>query len=65
MGKTKKSYNRICIERVFLISDYIIQRIIKKVQFKTFNKVKWVIPYQNIKIDQIKMCQSVSLAHQL
>ena len=75
MGKTKKSYNGIFIEKCFyniLLYDskyrtlfLSIKQIIGRVKLKTFHNVKCVIPHQNTKIDKIKMCQSVGFAHQI
>ena len=78
MGKTKKSYNGIFIEKCFyniLLYDskyptcyesfLSMNQIIGRVKLKTFHNVKCVIPHQNTKIDKIKMCQSVGFAHQI
>ena len=77
MGKTKKSYNGIFIEKCFyniLLYDskyrtinlfVSMNQFIGRVKLKTFHSVKCVIPHQNTKIDKIKMCQSVGFAHQI
>ena len=42
-----------------------MNQFIGRVKLKTFHNVKCVIPHQNIRIDKIKMCQSVGFAHQI
>ena len=77
MGKTKKSYNGIFIEKCFYnillyYSKYrtmnlfvSMNQFIGRVKLKTFHNVNCAIPRQNIKIDKMKMCQSVGFAHQI
>ena len=66
MGKTKKSYYGIFIEKCFYnillynskypTSNLFLSKnqIIGRVKLKTFHNVKYVIPHQNTKFDKIK-----------